>query len=105
MSSSWFAHSARTASALLADGQRLADAEDAAEALVQNVLQLRGHEFVRLLRRGQPKLAAALGVANQHSRHAHVLDLVDGHLARVRAAARKITILGRDLDTGLERVL
>ena len=46
--------------ALLADGQRLADAEDAGQALVQNVLEFRGHEFVRLLRRRQAELAAPL---------------------------------------------
>ena len=91
--------------ALLADGQRLADAEDAGQALVQNVLELRGHELIGLLGRRQAELAAPFRVADEDGGHAHVLDLVDGHLARVRAAAREVAVLGRHFNTGLERVL
>mmetsp|Transcript_3947 Transcript_3947/g.13498 ORF Transcript_3947/g.13498 Transcript_3947/m.13498 type:complete len:335 (+) Transcript_3947:41-1045(+) len=91
--------------ALLADGQRLADAEDAGEAVLEDVRELGGHERVRLRGRGQAELAAALAVADEHRVHAHVLDLVHGHLARVGAAAAEVAVLRRDLDAGLEGVL
>ena len=84
--------------ALLADGQRLADAEDAGEAVLEDVRELGGHERVRLRGRGQAELAAALAVADEHRVHAHVLDLVHGHLARVGAAAAEVAVLRRDLD-------
>ena len=92
--------------ALLADGQRLADAEDAGQALVQDVLELRGHElrsthFVR----GQPEFAAPLRVADEDGRHAHEMIWSTDDLARVRAAAREVAVLGRDFDARLERVL
>eukprot|EP00802_Teleaulax_amphioxeia_P017586 Tamp_17748.p1 GENE.Tamp_17748~~Tamp_17748.p1 ORF type:complete len:234 (+),score=17.94 Tamp_17748:140-841(+) len=52
--------------ALFTNGQGLADAEDAHEALFKDVGELGGHERVALLGRGKAELTAALRVANQH---------------------------------------
>jgi len=51
--------------ALLADGQRLADAEDALHARVEHVLELGGQRLVGV-HREDAELAATLGVAEQH---------------------------------------
>ena len=84
--------------ALLADGQGLADAEDAHEALLKDVGELGRHELVALLGGGQAELAAALRVANEAALEAHVLHLVHRHLTGVGTAALEVAVLGRDHD-------
>mmetsp|Transcript_97637 Transcript_97637/g.203772 ORF Transcript_97637/g.203772 Transcript_97637/m.203772 type:complete len:367 (+) Transcript_97637:116-1216(+) len=78
--------------ALLADLLRLADAKDAVEATVQDVLQLRRQSGV-VVHREDAELAASLGMSQQDLSDAHVLHLLDSHLARVGTAASEVTIL------------
>ena len=85
--------------ALLADRQRLANGEDDLQALLERVGALGAEELVGLGGRGQAKLAAALGVADEDPLDAHVDHLVGGHLASVGAAAGEVHVLGGDLGT------
>ena len=57
--------------ALLADGQRLADGEDDLEPLLERVGALGGEQLVRLGRRRQAELAAALRVATESQKKNH----------------------------------
>mmetsp|Transcript_30987 Transcript_30987/g.64961 ORF Transcript_30987/g.64961 Transcript_30987/m.64961 type:complete len:294 (+) Transcript_30987:307-1188(+) len=90
---------------LLADGERLADAEDAHQPLLEDVRQLGRHQLVALLRCGQAELAAALRVSDQAALEAEVDHLVHRHLARVRPAPREVAVLRRDHNARLELVV
>ena len=71
---------------LLADGEGLADGEDDVDALGDQVGHLGREELARLGRRGQAKLAAALGVADEAPLDVHRGHLVSRHLTSEGAA-------------------
>mmetsp|Transcript_16968 Transcript_16968/g.37260 ORF Transcript_16968/g.37260 Transcript_16968/m.37260 type:complete len:299 (+) Transcript_16968:40-936(+) len=89
--------------ALLADLLRLANAEDASHARIQNVLEL-GRKRRVVVHREDPELAAALRVPDQHLRDAHVLHLLHRHLTGERAAALEVAVLRGDLRAVRELV-
>mmetsp|Transcript_141986 Transcript_141986/g.453920 ORF Transcript_141986/g.453920 Transcript_141986/m.453920 type:complete len:231 (+) Transcript_141986:394-1086(+) len=82
--------------ALLADLLRLADAEDARHARIEDVLQL-GRKSRVVVHRQNAKLPTALGMPDKHLADAHVLHLLHSHLARERTATLEVAILRRDL--------
>mmetsp|Transcript_15745 Transcript_15745/g.41727 ORF Transcript_15745/g.41727 Transcript_15745/m.41727 type:complete len:207 (-) Transcript_15745:272-892(-) len=88
--------------ALLADLLRLADAEDARHARIEDVLQL-GRKSRVVVHRQNAKLPTALRVPDKHLADAHVLHLLHSHLARERTATLEVAILR--CDQGIVREL
>jgi len=79
--------------ACLALGQKLADARDGREAVVERDLGLLGHALV-----GLGKVLAPLRVSEDDVRHADVFEHPWGDLACERAFLLEVHVLGSDCD-------